>query len=57
MVDSCGKGECKKCNEKRDFSQPLFERLTRKEVRLIRDLGKGEYYLQGHLHIREERGI
>ena len=50
ILDSCDKGICKKCGKEKDFSRPLG-RLTRKEVKLVRDLGNAEYYMQGALHI------
>jgi len=53
ILDSCDKGICKKCGREKDFSQPL-ERLIKKEVKLIYDLGNAEYYMQGRIYLNNE---
>jgi len=50
MLDSSDKGTCKLCGEKKDFSHPI-ERLTRKEVTLVRALGNKVYYMQSGFNI------
>ena len=52
MVDSCDNGVCKKCGKEKNFSKP-WERLTGKEVKLARDIGNAEYYMQGILHVSD----
>ena len=51
MLDSCDRGICKLCGQKRDFSPPPI-RLTEQEKNRIM-INTQEYYMQGILRISE----